>query len=143
MYNSTQMKDNKKQSILIVSWAVAIIFIILGIVSLSGGFTKEQSSNISKRLTLNQSYSTTAKSYSEQTFKFTPSSTGVYYLKMDGAILEDARTAAGSYVSNTTVASSSYDSVYKMTLSSGVSYTFTTSVGYSGSIYIIISDYNY
>lgn len=136
MNNNVMGKNNKtKIIILIVSWALAVTFIVIGMVSLLVKPVPE--------LELGVIRYDDVEYYSGYTYEFTPESTQTYYLKLDNAELQGVTSNEYSYVSYTSVSSTSYyDKMYRMTLTEGVTYNFSIYTQDYDYIRIVISTRN-
>ena len=126
-YGAKRSFSPKQKGIVIASLAIALAFMIIGIVILASGdgSSKDPGSTPGVTLTLNSDRSFTCDSNETLTFYYTPTSTGYYYFMFDNSSLVSiVNESGGSPSRESDYTHSSYDTSYRLYLGSGTKYTF-------------------
>ena len=111
--------DSKGIAILIVTAILSLAFLIPGFILATG-----KGGNSAKPLSLGSDYSNSGESYEYYEYEFEPTSSGYYYINLNGATLSSVESEYGSTVSYQSESTSLYDHTYKIYLTSYTTYTF-------------------
>ena len=110
------MGQKTNYKILVLSWVLAIVFLIIGIVSLVKGSVTELELG-------NNSYNFEAEYDEDYEYSFTPDSNATYIFSVSGGTLEDVEYSNGS--KSFSEIDSFRENLYVVDLIEGVKYTFT------------------
>lgn len=110
------MGQKTNYKILVLSWVLAIVFLIIGIVSLVKGSVTELELG-------NNSYNFEAEYDEDYEYSFTPDSNATYIFSVSGGTLEDVEYSNGS--KSFSEIDSFGENLYVVDLIEGVKYTFT------------------
>ena len=132
MNNTIERNKKTTLTILISTWAVALILIVLGAI-----LPSVQKDGYPELVRYDTRYDT-VESYSYCTYKFTASSSNYYTLKIDDARLENVEDSQGNQTGFSYTSASGWDYAFRIYLSSGETYYFEIFT-YSSEISITIS----